>query len=470
MGYLTDRFFGWMENEPFIGLLMIVATLVLFLGAWHARPDGDRPWSWLRRLIEAGSVAALFLGLLWAFRAILNDNAKTFRERHGRVSEANYQSLTTIWGGQAEQRELKVKHFVEDEEREEIPRPDPALPPVYKTTKVTHELEENSILGAHGQVTLTLNKRKKGSAYYSGFETDFRMEYQVANQSDRATRAELDFPLSSGAVLYEALTVTEDGKDLAKDLRVSASSVHWSRPMKPGEHHTVVVSYRSRGVEQFYYQIPDAREIRDFTLTLTVPGLPVGDVNYPERCLTPSKVEPTPDGSGTVLSWSLDRSVTTAGMGIALPKPEQPGEKVATVLSRSPYALMLLVVSVSLTLLLQRRRAMDFVEVSLLAAVYCLLFLVMASVSDFALGFWGSVGLGSDLTVALAWVLYRADPAPLRNTVLALVAFFTLVYPLIGLFPEERESFDGLVMIGLTVYLFCLVLVTRLRSGAPRPA
>jgi hypothetical protein len=42
------------------------------------------------------------------------------------------------------------------------------------------------------------------------------------------------------------------------------------------------------------------------------------------------------------------------------------------------------------------------------------------------------------------------------------------VFPLAGLFPEHRESFDGAVSVGLILYLFALAL--RTRTPAPLTA
>ena len=464
MAYFADRFFGWMDYEPLIGLLMVVATIALFLGAWRRARPSDTFWGWMRTVIECAGVAVLFLGMLWAFRAILNDNTRSFRATHGRVSQTNYESVATIWGGPIAQRELQVRHTVEVEEKEEIPRPDPALPPVYKTVRVLREVEQNSLLSSKGTIDVTPNRRKKGSAFYNGFDLAFAVEYRVVNDAKSDTRAQFTFPLSDGQAIVEGLLVTEDGKDISRDLRIDASSIRWSRVMKAGEQRTVAITYRSRGMEHVYYQIPYAREIRDFSLVLTATELPTSEVNYPEGCLTPSAVKPTADGRGSILSWTLDRSVTTAGMGLALPKPEQPGEKVLLVLERSPYSLMLLVVSVCLTLLVLGRR-IDFLETSLLSAVYCLLFFVMAATSDYLLGFWGSLVPGAALTVGLAALLFRREERRVRIPALALVLFFTAVYPVVGLVPDFEQPFDAMVSIGLVVYLFFLVLSTRIRPG-----
>ena len=234
--------------------------------------------------------------------------------------------------------------------------------------------------------------------------------------------------------------------------------------MQPAQRSKIVVSYTSRGMNYFYYQIPVQQETRNFLLTLTVDRLPVSLLNYPEGCLTPTEIKPTSDQRGSILTWRLDRAITVAGMGVALAQPEQPGAQVVRVLSNSPYALTLLIAMLALTLLI-RREPVQFIELALLAAVYCVQFLVMAAVSDWFFGFWGSLILGALLTGTLTFLLFRRHPSRLLRTLIyLLVAFFTILYPLAGLLDQValRNAFDGMVQVGLIIYLFGLTLYTRL--------
>jgi hypothetical protein len=156
-------------------------------------------------------------------------------------------------------------------------------------------------------------------------------------------------------------------------------------------------------------------------------------------------------------------------MGVALPEPEQPGSKVLRGLESSPYALTLLIATLSLTLLLLGE-PIRFVDLALLAAVYCLEFLLMAAISDTPLGFWGSLIAGAALTSLMAFLLYRKHPSwLLRGLIAGLVLFFTVIYPLSGLLTElsQRIAFDALVQVGLIVYLFGLALYTRLKAARP---
>ncbi len=471
---MVDRLLTWLTVEPATVLLMLIAAIVLFGASFARLKDGSTTfWGWTRRVIESLVVAGLFLGLLWAFRSILNSNVATFQATHGSLSDANLNSAYSIWGRPHVQRELTLAHYQTVIDKQEIPQSDPAATPVYREVKTDKPIPQNSILGFKGTVDLKLSEREKGYAFYNGFEAKTRFEYQVINDSDIYTdKTDFRFPLPPGQTLLENFSLTVNGEDVSPQLQFTGDSVFWTDRMKPHEQRTIVVTYDARGMQYFYYQIPTQREIKDFTLTMTIDRLPTTLLNYPEGCITPTDIKPTADGQGSVLTWKLDRAVTLAGMGVALPQPEQPGANVLRALTNSPYALTLLIATLALTLLILGE-PVRFIDLALLSGVYSLQFLLMASLTDYVLGFWGVLILGAALVSLLAFLLYRKHPSRLlRILVAALVIVFGLLYPLSGLLTDVayRNSVDGLVQVGLIVYLFGLSLYARLRPSPPVPS
>jgi hypothetical protein len=462
-----DRFVDWMTVQPVIVLLMMITAIVLFGASFTKSQEAAVAfWPWARRIIEASVGAILFLGLLWAFRAILNSNMAAFYSTHGSLSEVSRQSARSIWGRPHVQRELSIAHYIEKVVQEEIPRADPSQPPLYKDTPVREQVPQNSILSFAGQVTMTLSEREKGYALYNGYLIDAHLANQVVNDSDLETEAEFAFPLSPRPNPPRGFQDFDGRPGHQPAARFSTDLVQWVSPMKPRQQSEIVVSYSSRGMDTFYYQIPVQREIKDFVLTVTVDRLPVSLLNYPDGALTPTEVRPTDNQAGSILVWKLDKAITVAGMGVALLPPEQPGAKVLQVLVNSAYALTLLIAVLSLTLLIRGERV-NFLELALLSAAYCVQFLMMAAISDLFFGFWGSLILGALSTGLLTFLLFRRHPSRLlRVLIYALVGFFTVVYPLSGLLTQiaERNTFDGLVQVGLIVYLFALSLYTRLET------
>jgi hypothetical protein len=355
---------------------------------------------------------------------------------------------------------LTVNHTHEVEVKEELPREDPTQPPIYRTVTQNQEVPQNSITGFVGDVKMYLSERQKGYALYSGYTLDVTLNYEIINDSNIETDATFTFPLSPEQTLFENFVVTMDGADLSPDLRFTPDTISWTTKMKPHQQSKVVINYASRGMDYFYYQIPVQREIKNFLLTLTIDRLPVSLLNYPDRVITPTDIQPTEDGQGSILTWNLDRAITTAGMGVALVQPEQPGAQVLRVLVLSPYAITLLGAMLALTMLIWGMQV-RFLDLALLSAVYTMQFLLMSAISDYFFGFWGSLLVGAGLTLFLSFLLFRKLPShSLRVVIYILVVFFTIIYPLSGLLTElsQQNAFNMLLQAGLILYITGLSL------------
>jgi len=462
---LFNRLTNWVSVEPTIGLLMLITAIVLFGSAFrNYKETADAFWPWFRRLLETsiGAVvgAMLFVGLMWAFRVILNDNVASFYSTHGSLSDASRSSAFTIWGRPHTQIELTVNHSHEVAVQEEQPREKPEDPPTYKTVIQRQDVPQNSIIGFNGDVQMKLNEREKGYALYSGYTLDVKLAYQIINDSAIATDADFTFPLSSGQTLFENFVITMDGDDMSSNLRIGGDLVSWTTKMKPHQKSEVLITYSSRGMDYFYYQIPIQREIKNFELNLTIDRLPISLVNYPDGVITPSTIEPTADGRGSILKWNLDHAITVAGMGVALVPPEQPGAQVLRVLVISPYALTLLGTMLALTMLIWGINV-RFLDLALLSAVYSMQFLLMSAISDYFFGFWGSLLAGAFLTLFLSYLLFRRLPTRgMRFSVYGLIVFFTVIYPLSGLMTDltKQNAFHAFVQVGMILYITGLSL------------
>lgn len=477
MSYLIDRFFGWMTVQPTLGLLMVVVALGLFAVALNRNTDKSNSlWPWIRRLIESSISAVLFLGLLWAFRNVLTNTSSTFNSTHGSLSDVNLRSAQSIWGRPHAQREISLAHFIYQQQQQELPRAKPEDPPQYKTVTVRVQVPQNSIIGFTGEFDMQLSEREKGYALYNGFVVNAKLAYDVVNDSDQNTEVDWVLPMSPGQTLFEGFKILIDDQDMSSRLRFGGDQITWQTKMQAHQKSQVVITYNSRGMDYLYYQLPNRRQIDNFNLTLKIDKLPTSLLNYPEGILAPTQVAATPDGQGSIVTWKLDRAITVAGMGVALPQPEQPGAKVLRVMNNSSFALTLFVVMVALTLLILKQ-PINLLEIALFAAAYSAQFFVMAGLSDYALGFWGSLIAGAILTLLLTALLLRRQPLRLtRWLILGLTVFFTLVYPLSGLLTDiqQANAFDVLVQVGLVVYTVVLALYIARKSNpsaqVPAPA
>ena len=97
------------DVEPLIALFLGAALLAVFLSALFSparptSPDSDRPgllWT-LYRQASRLSWALLFVlflaGAISVLRIYLRQTVENFRRTHGRITQANYNAVQTIWG------------------------------------------------------------------------------------------------------------------------------------------------------------------------------------------------------------------------------------------------------------------------------------------------------------------------------------------------------------------------------------
>ena len=125
-------------------------------------------------------------------------------------------------------------------------------------------------------------------------------------------------PLPAATAMYDDLTATLNGKDVLSQMQLKEGMLLLARPLKPAEELALTISFKSRGMSFWYLQVKEPREIRDFLLTLTLPDLSKGRLNYPEGCMTPTTIKSTPDNQGSILTYRLDHAISNKGMGVAL--------------------------------------------------------------------------------------------------------------------------------------------------------
>jgi hypothetical protein len=465
LGPLVD----WIVREPVAGLLALVTAALLFGAAYTAsRQDGGGFGSWIRRLVEALSATLLFLGLIGGFYFLLDSNYTTFSSLHGPFSRGGslsfkeWQEARATWGDPLTQYELTVSHTFEEEVVEEIPRPD--KPPLFRNTTEVKELPQESLVGFRGVVDI--HQGVSGTPSFNVFNIVARYEYQVVNQSDIETTAEFSLPLSPDHPL-ERVSVTFDDREVPS-LRVNPQAISWDVKMRPRQKSRVVLSYTTTGMEAFSYRVSEQREIRDFTLTISVESDNFYPVTSPEASAIRLDDHPTDSGSGRILTWTIDRAVMAPILGVTMwqrARPYAPFDETIRILRNAAQALLLLLGVASMTLMICGSK-FDLRQLALLAAVFCAQFLALMGMSLWLPAYKITLAMLSVMTLILSYFISRKLSRLPQVLVMIMVAFFSFGYPHAGLLPDgpQRNTFDGIVQASLIVYFFGLSLYVRVRN------
>lgn len=451
---LLGRAGDLVDVQPVLALFLGGALLAVFLTAvFHSKADaGPDPASglfWtlyrqLTRFLWALMLVGFLLGALSLLRVYLHQTLAGFQRSHGRITEANYNAVQTIWGAEQDQGELRMEIYYEEEVTERIESEDLTKPAVLRKKSVRHNITENPFVAARHEVTLRQNPRKKGSALYGGYETACRFSWQLKNPAARDLNSVLKFPLPAAGAMYDDLSATLNGKDVLPQMQLKDGALLLPRDLKPNETLDLSIAFKSRGMSFWYFQVKEPREIRDFSLTLTLPDLPQARLNYPEGCMTPTSIQPTGNKQGCVLTYRLDHAISSKGMGISLPTLPQPGATTNAVLAEVERGWLLIFVMLVLGLTLAAADHASLLSILFAAAAACG-YGLLADLSDFLFGFWGTaLVMLLPMFGLLAWLLRRVAPAFGKSLAVQLLVFGILYPCLAGLDANHQTLYFNL--------------------------
>lgn len=468
--------------------LLVVAVLLGSFVRWLRRRRQDRPGSWAA--LAVGSIGAVLkvligLGVLTVMCLHLAFQSAEFARLRGGTSTRNYNAVTTIWGRPHVQRELSLKlvfettHYHDKDGLEIDPNSMKASsqPVRYRKQVVQHTVAGNPIVQADHEFVIRMNYRKKGGAWYPGFETDATFNYRVENFARREVTGQFSFPMPARQGLVDRIRVLVDGKPVSRKLVISDAAVQWQMPMPPGASHAIVVGYHSRGLDHLRFEPGPGREMEKHRIRMVCVGVAKDEINYPVGCMTPTEgptQQRVTDAEGeaataTTLGWNLDRAVTRLGMGVILPKKKQAGYYVARVLAAAPWGLVLLLAMVVVTHL-ATGDAPHWLPLALLAVSYHLYYLLMAHVGDY----WPLVGAMIVAGVILTALTAAAQLALCRRLhavpTLVLFAVFCAAYPLIRISDSEGLLLTVLYVVQLAYVVVLLIWQRRRTAGEPPAA
>jgi len=446
---LIGRASDLVDVQPVIALFLGGALLAVFLTTvFHSKPDTGPDarfgvfWTLYRqltRVLWALLLVTFLLGALSLLRVYLHQTLAGFQRSHGRVTQANYNAVQTIWGAEQDQGELQLEIFHEEQVTERIESEDLTKPAVLRKKTVRHNLTANPFVAARHEVTLRQNARKKGSALYGGYETACRFTWRLKNPANRDLNSILKFPLPAATAMYDDLSATLNGQDILSQMQLKDGALLLTRELKANEALELSIAFKSRGMTFWYFQVKEPREIRDFTLTLNLPDLPKARLNYPEGCMTPTAIRATTNNQGCVLSYRLDHAISSKGMGISLPTLPQPGATTNAVLAEVERGWLLIFAMLVLGLTLAGADRAPLLSILFAAGSACA-YGLLGDFSDLLFGFWGTAALILlPMFVLLAWLLLRVAPAFGKGLALQLL-LFGILYPSVAGLDAARQT------------------------------
>lgn len=301
-------------------------------------------------------------------------------------------------------------------------------------------------------VNLDLAHRQKGLLWYSTYKVDFAGNYTFRNTSDKEQSIEFDLKFPTTKAIYDDLIFTVDGNTVP--LTTKENAAEGIAKIGPGKTATLVVGYRSQGLNQWRYSfgVNDVSQVRDFTLNMTTN---FKDIDFPDNSISPSEKIET--GNGWNLTWSYKNLLSGYQIAMVMPEKLQPGPLAGRISFFAPVSLFFFFF---LMLIITTMRGIDLHPMNyfFLAAAFFSFHLLLAYLVDH-ISIHASFAIAAAVSIFLV-VTYLRLVIGIRfaSREAALAQFIYLVMFSYAFF---LKGFTGLsITIGSVLTLFVVMQVT----------
>lgn len=241
-------------------------------------------------------------------------------------------------------------------------------------------------------VDATMNYRKRGLAYFSGFDFQFDGVYEVENVDAHDVDVAFVFPIEvdKSQVLLSELAFTVNGAPASLDLGEAGERLVWTGRLPVKSKASFRIRYKARGLESFVYRMDPSLPAHDVDVRLHVTG---GDnIDYPPFVLAASQTEL---GQGRAsLTWRFPSLESGVALGVILPSLKKYDELVAVMSFRAAVPGFAFLAGLSALGLRHRRRLLVW-EAYVAAAAFGFTSVLLAY-------------LGAFMPFIVAWVLTMA--------------------------------------------------------------
>jgi hypothetical protein len=246
-------------------------------------------------------------------------------------------------------------------------------------------------------IDATMNYRRRGLVYFSGFDFRFTGDYATENPFDRDVDVAFVFPISleKNKVLLSELAFSVNGAAAPVELGKGGDKLLWTGRLKPGERLGFKVAFKGRGLDAFTYAMDPGAPARNVGLTIDIHG--GENFDYADGVVPATEVERT--GDVTRLRWRFGSLESGIPIGVVLPSEKSFDAIIATFTARS-WAGFLLLFAGLVALCLHHGRPPRIFESYLFAAAYALFFVLVAYFAAY-LSFYAAWALALAITAGL---------------------------------------------------------------------
>ena len=181
-------------------------------------------------------------------------------------------------------------------------------------------------------VALSFEPRQKGLLWYRAFSSTFRGEYVFENPAPIPQTIYVQFALPSPEAGYNEFFFTLNGKPTAAAVS-GREPITEAVSLEPGGQATLVVAYKTRGIDRWAYSFGADQRVRNFILHMKTD---FEEVDFP----TSSPTRRVASGRGWDLAWEYPDEIGARAISMDMPKVLNPGPVASRITFFAPVSLI----------------------------------------------------------------------------------------------------------------------------------
>lgn len=183
-------------------------------------------------------------------------------------------------------------------------------------------------------VQLEYEPKKRGLFWHRTYQVNFDADYIISNPTPVEQTIYVEFRLPSQEASYsEFKFVLGDGRSMQSTPKNGILTEAVTVPARGAV--PLKVAYRSRGMNEWRYQFPDAARVRDFMLEMQTN---FAEYSFPKGTASPTAREPETDPR--LFVWNYVDVLSAPEVGMEMPKVLNAGPVAARISFFAPVSLM----------------------------------------------------------------------------------------------------------------------------------